>query len=531
MKDYYAILDVPITATREEIRAQYKQLVRVYHPDRFRDADDKAYAEEKLKQINVAFQVLCGTPVQQLPTDMASAPAPLLSTNLLDFGVLAPGAKRRLAFQVDNGGGKVTSLQIRPRGSSKFFRVSPGKRLVEEQPFPLRYEVTVDTKQATPVALHQEWLEIDLDGVVAHVELRLQVAAASPHHGGKKRQGPPRWWAGIACAVVLFSFAMGMFPTMQSFLHKYQSNLSGIFAQPLQRMTADQLLFTVQEQNAPVLYLGQGGGEQPVGLGIEGRDAVGSMVAQQVAYVNAQGQVALAGLVDGAPQTVIQDGATKTMLAWSPDGTQLAYLVGEGTARQIGLYSVATGTTRYLPDEGLSGVSHYAWSPDSQVLAFDWWQAGERRVSRIAIDGTALQQLTTVDSWSPAWSADGQHLVVSTAQGLYQLDSQGQTMTQLTNVVGEAPSWSADGQWLAYLTPATEGTGQILWLLSLASGETIAMAPTAIHYAWHPTMAQVAYVTGRITGGTPLLYLWTAAPGKSPTLVAEVNDPLFAWIQ
>ena len=34
MKDYYDVLDVPITATRDQIKAQYKQLVRVYHPER-----------------------------------------------------------------------------------------------------------------------------------------------------------------------------------------------------------------------------------------------------------------------------------------------------------------------------------------------------------------------------------------------------------------------------------------------------------------------------------------------------------------
>ena len=66
MKDYYDILDVPVTATRDEIKAQYKQLVRVYHPDRFRDASDKAYAEEKLKQINIAFQVLFCTPMRPI---------------------------------------------------------------------------------------------------------------------------------------------------------------------------------------------------------------------------------------------------------------------------------------------------------------------------------------------------------------------------------------------------------------------------------------------------------------------------------
>ncbi|MEZ4622659.1 MAG: DnaJ domain-containing protein [Caldilineaceae bacterium] len=45
MKEYYSILDIPMTATPEEIKAQYRQLVRIYHPDRFQNRDDKAYAE------------------------------------------------------------------------------------------------------------------------------------------------------------------------------------------------------------------------------------------------------------------------------------------------------------------------------------------------------------------------------------------------------------------------------------------------------------------------------------------------------
>jgi DnaJ-class molecular chaperone len=98
MKDYYEILDVPLTATREEIKAQYKQLVRVYHPDRFRDATDKAYAEEKLKQINIAFQVLCGTPMQPLYDNGAGAPQPVAYPPVLDFGVVrfTPTAPFRL---------------------------------------------------------------------------------------------------------------------------------------------------------------------------------------------------------------------------------------------------------------------------------------------------------------------------------------------------------------------------------------------------------------------------------------------------
>jgi len=58
MKDYYAILEVPPTATQEEIREQYYFLIQAWHPDKFRKPDQKAKAEEKSKEINIAYGVL-----------------------------------------------------------------------------------------------------------------------------------------------------------------------------------------------------------------------------------------------------------------------------------------------------------------------------------------------------------------------------------------------------------------------------------------------------------------------------------------
>jgi curved DNA-binding protein len=54
MKDYYAILGVPRTATQEEIKRAYKRLARQYHPD----VNKSPEAEEKFKEINEAYAVL-----------------------------------------------------------------------------------------------------------------------------------------------------------------------------------------------------------------------------------------------------------------------------------------------------------------------------------------------------------------------------------------------------------------------------------------------------------------------------------------
>ncbi len=54
-KDYYAILDVPKTASQDDIRKAFRKLARQHHPD---VAKDKKAAEAKFKEINEANEVL-----------------------------------------------------------------------------------------------------------------------------------------------------------------------------------------------------------------------------------------------------------------------------------------------------------------------------------------------------------------------------------------------------------------------------------------------------------------------------------------
>jgi len=57
LSDCYTILEVPETASVEQIRESYKNLVKVWHPDRFpNDAKLREKADHKLKQINAAYE-------------------------------------------------------------------------------------------------------------------------------------------------------------------------------------------------------------------------------------------------------------------------------------------------------------------------------------------------------------------------------------------------------------------------------------------------------------------------------------------
>lgn len=543
MKDYYEILEVPVTATREEIKSQYRQLVRTYHPDRFRDANDKVQAEEKLKQINIAFQVLSGKAVQTVAQD-ASKPRPVAYPPNLDFGNIPPGTKSTLSLQVNNLGADANNVALRFSGDSRVFHISKGKRVYADRAFPLNYAVSANANRSAPDSAHRGWLEIDLDGAITHVELSLRINASPPRQLGEKRRFQfPKFslskrWAVVLLVIFLFGLLGAALPVVAPQFTAARFLPAALFARPFYALQSDDLLFAVQEKDIPVLYTSDATGQSLNPLGIGGRAAVGSEVSQQVAYLGSDEDVYIVDLKDGQHQPLTQDGEPKTALTWSPDGTRLAYLIGEPQNAHIVVHDLALSQQYTLPGAmatdlvGVTGgVDHYAWSPTGDVILFDLWQGTERRVYRIGINGRGLQQLTHFDSWGGAWSADGQALVVSSPQGIYRLDAQGQKLNLISEVTGESPSWSPDGKWLAYLAHAAGGARQTLWIMEMASGQTTRVADESVSYAWSSTGDLLAYVTGRTTTDPPLFYLWTVTPGESTQLIAEVTDPIFDWAQ
>ena len=55
MNNPYEVLGIKPGASEEEIRAAYRELVKKYHPDKYRDSDLAEMAGEKMKEINAAY--------------------------------------------------------------------------------------------------------------------------------------------------------------------------------------------------------------------------------------------------------------------------------------------------------------------------------------------------------------------------------------------------------------------------------------------------------------------------------------------
>ena len=54
----YKVIGVKPGATKKEIKEAYNQLVKKYHPDKYREDHMKELAEQKMKEINEAYDTL-----------------------------------------------------------------------------------------------------------------------------------------------------------------------------------------------------------------------------------------------------------------------------------------------------------------------------------------------------------------------------------------------------------------------------------------------------------------------------------------
>ena len=120
----------------------------------------------------------------------------------------------------------------------------------------------------------------------------------------------------------------------------------------------DQAVFAVAADGGTPKRLGPGNGPVPSPRG------------QRVAWVS-RGQIWSVDLGSDAdkPAQLVNARGSASGLAWSPDGSMLAFTSGRGTHSYIGVFTLASRELRYL-DPSLDRDGTAVWSPDGSKLAW-----------------------------------------------------------------------------------------------------------------------------------------------------------------
>lgn len=404
MKDYYDILEIPVTATPEQIKAQYRQLVRIYHPDRVSNPDDKLYAEKKLKQLNEAYAAInAQIKARQAPDPSQPAPDPIIEPRLLDFGVMAPGRRKVLHFQVGNGGVPARSITFTPSAHHTWFQVTNGIQMYPDKPTPIQFEVVANTAGLTPGDRYGGWVDIHMDSVTTRIPLTLQVRENAP-----ATFTAPRWMGATAVTFVLLVIAIMVGPWVQNWVH---------FSWPFRQISPVVVSSTYSAAPLPPgvdgAAIGQdrqlAGAARQFTAPAAGWAPVFSPDGSQIAFLSDQlgpVQVFVRDPQSGQLRQLTTTPAAKSALAWSPDGNKLAFIVNGEEGDAIQIVEVETQTTYTVaPKSGMGVITHFLWAPTSDALTFDFYLGSEQQFYRASADGTDLQRFSPPDDWKASWPA------------------------------------------------------------------------------------------------------------------------------
>lgn len=188
--------------------------------------------------------------------------------------------------------------------------------------------------------------------------------------------------------------------------------------------------------------------------------------------------------------------------AWSPNGSQLAYVSFESRKPVVYTHDVVSGKRRLIANFRGSN-SAPAWSPDGRMLAVTLSRDGGSQLYAIDAGGgepRRLAQSSSIDT-EPAYTPDGKNIYFVSDRGgapqIYKMPSTGGNAERVTftGSYNISPAISADGRWLAYIS-RVNGAFK-LHVMELASGTVNAITDTSADESpsFAPNSRLIVYAT------------------------------------
>jgi Tol biopolymer transport system component len=212
---------------------------------------------------------------------------------------------------------------------------------------------------------------------------------------------------------------------------------------------------------------------------------------------------------DGSGEiNLTHNGANNRQIAWSPDGSRIAFFSdGDGSDNYYDIHVAAADGSGPVRITETGNAHTPAWSPDGQSIAFS-----DSYIYTVRPDGTGLRALTGADllyAEIPLWSPDGSKIVfqVSTQFGsdLYVVNRDGSGLRRVTDDADQSPQWpsfSPDGTRIAYLTSREPGcpTVECIALHVMNADGTNERKLTrdyVVYPTWSPDGSRISYTSSR----------------------------------
>ncbi len=273
-----------------------------------------------------------------------------------------------------------------------------------------------------------------------------------------------------------------------------------------------------------------------------------ALAANEIAYDCSKLDICLLDPANPAAVTNLTDNGEASIdekPVWSPDGKKVAFVSNFGVG----------GSTRNLfvmepeaPEQGFNlavQVTHFTsgvpleepvWSPDGTRLAFVLGNSESNDKIEVANSNgtTATPLVVTEHGVHPSWSPDSAKIAFSYSEQVYTTVADGSAFpTAVAGATGNEPAWSPDGSRIAFGEHASFATVN-LGIISPNGGTPVTLTSGGqfIFASWSPSGSQVVYhVSG---GGEDTHWRVANADGSGDHALPEFsslnpNGPAPSW--